>query len=130
MELSRRSLAVGVWLLAFGLGHVDVLGQIAPDSRQLPPVFQTEAPHLLSKKNAVPRFYSNDWLHPDDVGATMNQGAEAPQTTLRYNLTPTVRSAHFGMFCKIELKLEKVTGIAPRFRLGSVDYVDRLEGKY
>jgi len=33
----------------------------------------------------------------------------------------------FGFFCKRELELEKTTGVAFRFRLGSLDYVTRLE---
>lgn len=34
-----------------------------------------------------------------------------------------------GIFCKWELKLDKQVSQAIRFRLGSVDYVNRLEGK-
>ncbi|MEM8585200.1 MAG: hypothetical protein AAGF87_13060 [Bacteroidota bacterium] len=36
---------------------------------------------------------------------------------------------HLAFFCRIELHLEKAANIPIKFRLGSVDYVDRLEGK-
>lgn len=36
---------------------------------------------------------------------------------------------HLGFFCKKEIKLEQKTGIPFRFRLGSVAYCDKLEGK-
>lgn len=34
-----------------------------------------------------------------------------------------------AFFCRLEVKMEKASKIPVRFRLGSVDYVDYLEGK-
>jgi hypothetical protein len=37
--------------------------------------------------------------------------------------------SHWGIMCIGEYQLEKKTGVPFRFRLGSLDYVNRLEGK-
>lgn len=37
---------------------------------------------------------------------------------------------HLGFFCKVELRLEQQSKFPIKFRLGEVQYVERLEGKY
>jgi hypothetical protein len=44
-------------------------------------------------------------------------------------LSPQFYSSQLGFFCREEIKFDKITKIPFRFRLGSVDQCDRLEGK-
>lgn len=37
---------------------------------------------------------------------------------------------HLGFFCKAELRLEQASRIPIKIRLGEVQYVERMEGKY
>ena len=48
-----------------------------------------------------------------------------PVTILSGNFS----TQHLGYFCRQEMKLQKITGIPLRFRLGSLRYTDWLEGK-
>lgn len=52
------------------------------------------------------------------------------QKPLSAPVSPALYVERFGFFCRQEWKLEKASGVAFRFRLGSLDYVNRLEGKY
>jgi hypothetical protein len=45
------------------------------------------------------------------------------------NVSQSLYTLQFGFFCRKELQFEKRTAIPLRFRLGSLDYVNRLEGK-
>ena len=45
---------------------------------------------------------------------------------------PLPRAYHYGelaFFCKVEVRLERAARLPVKFRLGNVNYVDRLEGK-
>ncbi len=74
---------------------------------------------LLDKKE-VPAQHI---LHPTkliDI-KTSNSLIEIPKAYHYENL---------AFFCKVEVDLEKASKFPIKFRLGDVEYVDRLEGKY
>ncbi len=105
-----------------------------------------QSPLASQAEAGLPRLYT---------GQVPSAAAEAYMTALRYPLlypTPAVQrptnEASVGgkqapslgsllrqqampeaFFCKLELKIDKAAKMNCRFRLGSVDYVDYLEGK-
>jgi len=56
-------------------------------------------------------------------------GTPAPLFSLLNMPTGNTYVNNLGFFCRYELKLDKVLAVPVRFRLGSKEYVDRLEGK-
>ncbi len=55
---------------------------------------------------------------------------EHQPTTVKQVIEPNFYVTNLGFFCKQEIKFEKATKIPFRFRLGSVEDCDRMEGKH
>jgi len=69
--------------------------------------------------------YRPGLLKPPELKPKLNPIASTPL----HLLAADYYVQNFGFFCKRELEFEKKTHVPLKFRLGSLDYVNRLEGK-
>ena len=79
-------------------------------------------------QKTVPLSEFNIPLKPLVVSLSLNnQPFKLPDS--KPLLSPNYYSAHLSFFCKQEIKMEKVAKIQIKFRLGTVEECDRMEGK-
>ena len=71
------------------------------------------------------------------AGATLSAKASLPDRLEFMRLLPPARTfpqvykyEELGVFCKLEVQMEKLAKFPVKFRLGEVQYVEKMEGKY
>jgi hypothetical protein len=94
--------------------------------RYLPVNSATSSPGFQIKADYLPRFHVKPF-------SPLNFGCFTNAETAAFKIQPlpvvyTVKD--LPMFCKWEVKLEKAATFPVKFRLGEVQYVEHLEGKY
>lgn len=70
-------------------------------------------------------------LHAQFSGPRLSQKTTDSLKQVPLRVIPSSFYAdHLGFFCRKELQIEKATKLPVRFRLGSLEYTDHLEGKH
>jgi hypothetical protein len=83
---------------------------------------QTEKPLLVFTKKPVNKLFMLKGTFRTAGITSVNNRTELP-------VSPGFYAANLGFFCKQEIKFEKATRIPFKFRLGSVQQCDWMEGK-
>jgi hypothetical protein len=80
----------------------------------------TSGQQIQLKTNTVKDFTASPYSRPVPLNA---------QDVEKIILNPKFYVNNLGFFCRQELKLQAATSLPLVFRLGSVQYCDRMEGK-
>ena len=106
--------------------HPECIKKIKPDDRIKLPI-NYDALRKFNYENQLRLDYQLDYDRKKAVSDSLK--ISAPGLILKAPVQSSFYTEHLGFFCKKEIQLEKITSVPLRFRLGSLDYVNRLEGK-
>lgn len=101
-----------------------------PLSAQLPAnisIINKSIPQLLEEKFKV---FSTSFGFPVHKLSEKSPFRNYPKLSLKPSPFNGVNARPMAFFCKIEVILEKKNGVPIKFRLGDIDKVDQLEGKF
>lgn len=119
--MSQRVFSFIVVLLIFFNGEIFAQKLLRDDSLNAPFWGHSYYYHNTVKTNV----YSYLTKQPGTEAQIVRQ----MNFTLKNPVSMNFYSQHISFFCHQELKLEKITSVPFRFRLGSLDYVNYLEQK-
>ncbi len=114
-KLSKKSTAIKNWNNFCCLGIICLFCQLQTTAQQIDSV---KFKSLVLNPSGFSYFNKLSPASPQKGG-----GAQKIKTNLGSPF------AHWGFMCVGEYKLEQKTGVPLRLRLGSLDYVNKLEGK-
>ena len=86
-------------------------------------VFSQNAP-----QNSAPKILFQNPGNPMPITVSVKNSVLAPATPVPF-LSANYYASQLGFFCKQEIKFEKIVKVPVKFRLGSVEACDMLEGK-
>ncbi len=84
------------------------------------------APDKVNSMKITAMDYQSLLLDQFDFRSSLKPSLSPPFSMFKH--TPAINHLP-GMFCKLEYKIETKSKLAPRFRLGSLQYTEWMEGK-
>jgi len=97
-------------------------------SQQQMPLIAQKMPHALQSFPIFQSLKVNSSHFFKEQVLPKNYACNLPNGGLQ-GINPDFYINHLGFFCRKELMIEKMTSVPLRFRLGSLDYVNKMEGK-